>query len=68
MSPLEEKTIQTFHQLWDPWENPSRESIQESISCWAEDCKGFGSSPTEIWRGKNDFQKFCEQAFLKSLV
>jgi len=66
MSPLEEKAIKTFHHMWDTWDNPTKESISESISTWAEDCKGFGSSLTEVWRNRNDFKKFCEQGLLQS--
>jgi len=66
MSPLEEKAIEAFHQMWDPWENPSTESLQESISTWAEDCKGFGSSLTEVWRSKNDFKKFTDLTFIQT--
>jgi len=66
MSPLEEKAVATFHQMWDTWDNPTTESIQKSISTWAEDCKGFGSGLTEVWRSRNDFIKYCEQTFLQS--
>ena len=66
MSPLEEKAVKTFHHMWDTWDNPTKESISESISTWAEDCKGFGSSLTEVWRNRNDFKKFCEQGLLQS--
>jgi len=48
MSPLEEKAVKTFHHMWGTWDNPTKESISESISTWAEDCKGFGSSLTEV--------------------
>jgi hypothetical protein len=66
MSALEEKTIQTVHRMWDCWENLSQASIQESALFWAEDCKGFGTSQTEIWHNRNDFLKCCDQSFLKS--
>lgn len=52
--------------MWDSWENPTPASMQESASCWAEDCKGFGSSASEIWKSRNDFKKFCDQGFIKS--
>lgn len=66
MSLLEEKAVKAFHQMWDSWENPTKESIIKSFSTWAEDCKGFGSGLTEVWRGRNDFKKFCEQGLLQS--
>ena len=65
MSPLEEKAIATFHQMWNSWENPTTASIEDSISTWAEDSKGFGSGLTEVWRSKDDFKKFCEQSMLQ---
>lgn len=66
MSILEEKTIQTVHRMWDCWKSPSRTSIQESALFWAEEGIGFGTSRTEVWHSRNDFIKFCDEAFLKS--
>lgn len=63
MTPLEKKAIETFNRMWDSWKNPDKASIQESISTWAEKCKGFGSGLSEIWRSRNDFKNYCEKAF-----
>lgn len=61
MSPLEEKSIAAFNQMWNPWENPNSESVQKSISTWVENGKGFGSGLSEIWKNRNDFTKYCEE-------
>jgi hypothetical protein len=60
---LERKTIETFKKHWDIWFQPTTQSIQEGVETWAEKCKGFGTGLHEIWRDRNDFKEFCEQAF-----
>lgn len=63
MTVLEKKAIQTFNILWDNWVNPTQGSIQQSINTWADDCKGFGTALTEVWRGKKDFRVYSEEGF-----
>ena len=66
MTPFERKSVDTFNQMWDTWKNPTVESIQESISTWAEWCKGFGTGLSEIWRSKNDFQEYSKLSFTQN--
>ena len=66
MSSLEKKAIDTFNQMWKPWENPSSMSIEKSVATLAREYKGFGSALTEIWRGKKDYQTWSEEALRQS--
>ena len=63
MTKYEKKTIETVNKMWKTWENPSAESIEESISTWVQNGKGFGSGLTEIWRGRKGFRAYCERSF-----
>ena len=66
MSSLEKKAIDTFNQMWKPWEKPSSMSIEKSVATLTTEFKGFGSAMTEIWRSKYDYQEWSKEALGQS--
>ena len=55
-----DKAIEAFHNMWEYWKETGNFPMDEYLTCYGEDFKGFGSGMSEVWRGRNDMLKYSE--------
>ena len=60
MQSPEEKAIEVFHNMWEYWKETGNFRMEQYLTCYATDFKGFGSGLSELWRGREDMRKYSE--------
>ena len=59
MSPGD-KAIETFNNMWAHWKETGCFLMNEYLTYYSEDFKGFGSGMSEVWKGRHDMQAYSE--------
>jgi len=55
-----DKAIEAFYNMWEYWKETGNFPMEEYLSSYVEDFKGFGSGMSEVWRGRHDMRTYSE--------
>ena len=55
-----DKAIEAFNNMWVYWKETGNFPMEDYLSCYDENFKGFGSGMSEVWRGREDMRKYSE--------
>lgn len=56
-----DRAIEAFHNMWDFWKETGNFQMDDYISFYRQDFKGFGSEKSEVWRGRNDMRLYSQE-------
>jgi len=56
-----DKAIEAFYNMWEYWKETANFPMEDYLSSYGEDFKGFGSGMSEVWRGRHDMQTYSEE-------
>jgi hypothetical protein len=55
-----DKAIEAFYNMWEYWKETENFLMEDYLSCYGEDFKGFGSGMSEVWRGRHDMRTYSK--------
>ena len=55
-----DRAIEAFHRMWDYWKETGGFPMDDYLSLYDENFKGFGSGWSEVWKGRNDMRKYSQ--------
>jgi class 3 adenylate cyclase len=55
-----DKAIEAFYNMWEYWKETENFPMEDYLSCYGEDFKGFGSGMSEVWRGRHDMRTYSK--------
>ena len=56
-----DKAIEAFYNMWEHWKETANFPMEDYLSSYDKDFKGFGSGMSEVWRGRHDMQTYSEE-------
>jgi class 3 adenylate cyclase len=60
MKSQRDRAIEAFYYMWEYWKETENFPMEEYLSYYCEDFKGFGSGMSEVWRGRHDMRTYSE--------
>jgi class 3 adenylate cyclase len=62
-----DKAIEAFYNMWEYWKETGNFPMEDYLSSYEEDFKGFGSGMGEVWRGRHDMLTYSEKLLKNKL-
>ena len=62
-----DKAIEAFLNMWEYWKETGNFPMEDYLSCYDKQFKGFGSGMSEVWKGRHDMRTYSEQLLKNNL-